>query len=185
MTGGWLAADRTELAAGRILDVAERLFVADGVSTVTMRQVATAAGCSRATLYRYFPSREALLSAYVDRAAREVARSVTAAAAHSAADDRLLVAITSALAGVRANPALLAWFTPSVAGTATDLALGSPAIERIVGEFLGARAASPDDVLRGQWLVRVVVSLLTRPGDSPAAEAELLRRFVLPVVSAP
>lgn len=184
MTGGWLSADRTELAAGRILDVAETLFVAHGVETVTMRQVATAVGCSRATLYRYFASREALLSAYVDRAAREVARNVTAAAT-AADDDRLLVAITSALAGVRANPALLAWFSPGAAATTTDLALGSPAIERIVGEFLGSHSTSDAEMLRGQWLVRVIVSLLTRPGTSPAAEAELLRRFVLPVVAAP
>ncbi|NMO03871.1 TetR/AcrR family transcriptional regulator [Gordonia sp. TBRC 11910] len=173
---------RAELAANRILDVAEQLFVSDGVGAVTMRQVAGVAGCSRATLYRYFPSREALHAAYVERASGQVARAVIAAVGD--ADDPILVGITTALAGVRANPALSAWFTPDVAGTATDLALLSPTIERIVVQFLRGSSSSPDDsaALRAQWLVRVIVSLLARPAESPQVEEQLLRRFVLPVI---
>ena len=37
-----------------------------------MSDIAAAAGCSRATLYRYFENREALHTAYVSREAREV-----------------------------------------------------------------------------------------------------------------
>ncbi|GAB17850.1 putative TetR family transcriptional regulator [Gordonia effusa NBRC 100432] len=178
----WLAGERAELAAGRILDIAERLFVDDGVNAVTMRQVATAVGCSRATLYRYFPSREALQLAYVDRVSRQVARQVADAVGEAVGDERVIVAITTALAGVRANPALLAWFTPDAAGTATDLALISPAVEHLVADFLGGSSSTPNGHLRAQWLVRVIVSLLTSPGESPAAEEQLLRAFVLPVL---
>ncbi|NED59644.1 helix-turn-helix transcriptional regulator, partial [Streptomyces sp. SID10244] len=54
-TTDWLAPERAELAAQHILDIAERMFVEKGVSAVTMREIASAAGCSRATLYRYYP----------------------------------------------------------------------------------------------------------------------------------
>ncbi|MFW0788612.1 TetR/AcrR family transcriptional regulator [Gordonia sp. CPCC 205333] len=180
--GDWLAGERAELAAGRILDVAEELFIADGVNAVTMRQVAEAVGCSRATLYRYFPSREVLQLAYIDRAAQQVVRHVSDAVGETVGEERTLRAITAALAGVRANPALLAWFTPDAAGTSTDLALISPAVEKVVADFLGAPSNTPVTHLRAQWLVRVIVSLLTSPGESLFVEEELLRTFVLPVL---
>lgn len=182
MSTGWLTDERAELAAGRILDVAEELFLARGVSSVTMRHLASAVGCSRATLYRYFPGKQELHAAYVDRTARGLAASI-AEQVRGIADpgDRLTTAITAALAGVRADPALLAWFTPDAAGTSTRLALLSPAIESIAGSFLqDLGVTDAERALRAQWLVRVIVSLLTDP--DPDNEEALLRRFVLPVV---
>jgi AcrR family transcriptional regulator len=67
MSGDWLAARRTEVAADRILDAAAELFARRGVATVGMHEIAQAAGCSRATLYRYFENREALHTAFVHR----------------------------------------------------------------------------------------------------------------------
>ena len=58
---------RTEVAAERILDAADELFAQQGAATVGMHEIAKAAGCSRATLYRYFENREALYTAYVHR----------------------------------------------------------------------------------------------------------------------
>ncbi len=46
----------------RILDAARELYAADGVET-TMRAVAHRAGVGMATLYRHFPTREALFTA--------------------------------------------------------------------------------------------------------------------------
>ena len=63
----WLADRRTEAAAERILDAAEELFTRHDAATVGMNEIARAAGCSRATLYRYFESRDALHTAYVHR----------------------------------------------------------------------------------------------------------------------
>lgn len=65
----WLGADRAEMAADHILDAAGELFSERGVTSVSMRDVAERAGCSRATLYRYFPGRDDLHLAYVARAA--------------------------------------------------------------------------------------------------------------------
>jgi len=46
-----------------ILDVGMQLFLEKGVADVDMKEVAAAAGLSRATLYRYFPSKKALVYA--------------------------------------------------------------------------------------------------------------------------
>lgn len=48
----------------RVLDALERVAVHRGIAATTMADVAAAAGCSVATLYRHIGSREDLLSAY-------------------------------------------------------------------------------------------------------------------------
>lgn len=57
---------RDRVAAG-ILDVAAAVLAARG-DALSMGEVAEAAGVGRATLYRYFPTREALLAALADTA---------------------------------------------------------------------------------------------------------------------
>ena len=197
----WLAADRADLAATRILDTAESLFVARGVASVTMRDVADAVGCSRATLYRHFPGRDRLLAAYVERTATiigtEVAERIGAVGTPA---DQLVAAIETALSGVRRNPALSAWFDAEMAGTSTQLALLSPAIDalatgilaRLAPERANTELADPDprdpdhpdtDLSdRAGWLVRVMVSLLAAPAPDADTERDLLTRFVVPVV---
>ncbi len=185
MTAAWPTDDRAESAATHLLDVAERLFETHGVDAVTMRQIADAAGCSRATLYRYFSSREDLQLAYVNRSARLIAQSVADSVdSTQPSEARLIAATSTAIAGVRANPALMAWFSPTSAGSAADLAMLSPAIEAVVIDFLAhiaVDAGRRSDC--AQWLVRVIVSLLTRPAESVAAEEALLRQFVVPVIA--
>lgn len=108
----WLSARRTELAADRILDAAERLFTQRDPASIGMNEIAKAAGCSRATLYRYFDSREALRTAYVHRETRRLGREIMVKIADVVEPaERLLVSITTTLRMVRDNPALAAWFT--------------------------------------------------------------------------
>lgn len=186
MTTDWLAADKAELASERLLDVAAQLFAEHGVDAVTMRRVAGAAGCSRATLYRYFGSREELQLAYVNRAAQALAQRIhTAADPHVDPAQRLLAGILAALSGVRADPVLASWFSPTSAGTAADLALVSPAVEKIVGRFLSTLDESADAAdlhARSEWLVRVIVSLLTTPAADTDAERQMLTTFVIPAL---
>lgn len=185
----WLADDRAQIASTRILDTAVELFTQRGVGAVTMRDVADAAGCSRATLYRYFPGKHELMTAYVERAAREVARDVDSAIDELAPpDEQLLTATLAALRGVRADPALSPWFTTDMAATSGRLALLSPAIDSVATGLL--RRVLPDDVarddlaLRAAWLVRVIVSLLSTPDSDADAERALLARFVVPTLTA-
>lgn len=191
---GWLGTEHGELAAERILDAAGRLFVARGVTATGMGDVARAAGCSRATLYRYFENRAELRSAYVHRAARRIGAEV-AGRVDGPPDPhvRLVEAVLDVLARVRADPSLAVWFTADDSALATSIARSSSAIEAMVAAFLGAGDAGEgagadvdlDVTARARWLVRVIVSLLAVPGGEEAEERELLRRFVAPVVAQP
>ena len=49
-----------------ILAAAKRLFVEEGYESATMRRIATAVGVSGATLYVYFPDKEAILFAIAE-----------------------------------------------------------------------------------------------------------------------
>ena len=49
----------------QVLDAAERLFLVHGYGAVSMDQVARTAGVSKATLYAYFPSKDALFATIV------------------------------------------------------------------------------------------------------------------------
>ncbi|HLH76622.1 MAG TPA: TetR family transcriptional regulator [Candidatus Binataceae bacterium] len=68
---GRIAAARHEEHAqarrAAILDAALRVFAELGFSAARMEQVAAAAGVSKAALYLYFPSKDALLQAVLDR----------------------------------------------------------------------------------------------------------------------
>jgi AcrR family transcriptional regulator len=61
------ASPRYDRTAAAILDAAARVL-ADRGASANMADVAAASGVSRATLYRYFPSREALLEALAAQA---------------------------------------------------------------------------------------------------------------------
>jgi AcrR family transcriptional regulator len=175
--------DYGEIAAERILDVAARLFVEHGVAGVGMGDVARAAGCSRATLYRYFDSREALRIAYVHREARRINEEL---AAHAAAirdpTARVVECVLETLRRVRRDRALAAWFTPGDSGIAAAVAQSSDVLEKMVAAFLGDPAA-PATIRRARWLLRVIVSLLTMPGTDEADERAMIEQFVAPVVA--
>src|SRR5215218_1785482 len=51
----------------RILDAAERCFVRSGFHRTTMQDVAAEAGMSPGNLYRYFPSKDALVAGLCER----------------------------------------------------------------------------------------------------------------------
>ena len=56
----------------RILAAAERLFAERGATTVSMEEVATAAGVGKGTLYRRYPDRAALATALLDEHERRL-----------------------------------------------------------------------------------------------------------------
>src|SRR3977135_2739297 len=59
--------------AERILAAADRLFYAQGIRTVGVDTVAAEAGVSKRTLYNYYPSKDALIAAYLTGRFRHVA----------------------------------------------------------------------------------------------------------------
>jgi AcrR family transcriptional regulator len=67
-----------ERVATAIVEAAAAVL-AERADTASMSEVASAAGVARATLYRYFPSREALLEAVGSAAVQEAGRGLAAA----------------------------------------------------------------------------------------------------------
>lgn len=162
--------------AERILDAAALLFAERGVGAVGMGEVAAAAGCSRATLYRWFADRHELHVAFVHREARRVGAAVaTVVATVEDPDERLAAAVLAAVRLVREQEALAAWFRSGDVAATTALAQSSEVIAA-----LGLTVV--DDPAAARFLVRMVLSLLTCPGADDAEEAELVRRFVVPVL---
>ena len=51
----------SQMQTKRILSAAQRLFIENGIESVTLTQIAEASGVTRATLYKYFRSKERIL----------------------------------------------------------------------------------------------------------------------------
>lgn len=185
MTGTqWLRTERAGLAEEQILTAAGRLFAEAGVAAVTMADVATAAGCSRATLYRYFENRDALRSAFVHRETRRIA-AVVAGGLGDVVDprERLVRAMVTSLRLVREDATLAAWFHDRAAGIAVPLAQSSDVIEELASTFLGP-SSDPAVRRRARWVVRVLLSFLADPAGDADLERSLIEEFVVPVVAA-
>jgi AcrR family transcriptional regulator len=179
----WLAESRTESAADRILDAADELFTRQDAATIGMIEIAKAAGCSRATLYRYFENRDALHTAYVHRETHRVF-SATGQRIAGIADprQRLLEGVVASLRSVRESPALSSWFASAQRPIGGEMAERSDVIKALTEGFL--RSLGIDDVERSaRWLVRVMTSLLVFPGHDDADERAMLEEFVLPLVA--
>ncbi|MEW6545362.1 MAG: TetR/AcrR family transcriptional regulator [Bacillota bacterium] len=62
-----------------ILDAAERVFAARGYAATTVKDVAQEAGVATGTVYLYFPSKEELFLALIDRGTRAVLEGIVQA----------------------------------------------------------------------------------------------------------
>lgn len=184
MAGDWLAARRSEVAADRILDAADELFTRQDAATVGMHEIATAAGCSRATLYRYFENREALYTAYVHREARRLYEELTRQVAGvSDPTQRLIEGVVTGLRAVRDSPALSSWFATASPPIGGEMAEHSEVIRALVEAFVRSLGSGGEGIeRRARWLVRVMVSLLVFPGLDEADERAMLAEFVAPLV---
>jgi AcrR family transcriptional regulator len=58
-----LSEQETEAFRERICQVAARLFVEEGPGAVSMRRIAAELGCGTMTAYRYFASKEQIITA--------------------------------------------------------------------------------------------------------------------------
>jgi AcrR family transcriptional regulator len=185
MAGDWLAARRTEVAADRILDAAGELFARKEAATVGMHEIASAAGCSRATLYRYFENRDALYTAYVHREAYRLYREMTDQI-NAVVDprDRLIEGMLASLRNVRESPALASWFATTQRPIGAEMAEESEVIKALTEAFVISLGPDDPDLVahRARWLVRVMTSLMLFPGHDEADERAMLEEFVVPIV---
>ena len=185
MPGDWLAARRTEVAADRILDAAGELFAQQEAATVGMHEIASAAGCSRATLYRYFENREALHTAYVHREAYRLYREMTEQI-NSVVDprERLIEGMMASMRNVRESPGLASWFATTQRPIGAEMAEQSEVIRALTEAFVISLGPDDPEVVahRARWLVRVMTSLFLFPGHDEEDERTMLEEFVVPMV---
>jgi len=176
------------------VDGALRAIFCHGVAKTTLDDVARAAGCSRATVYRAFPGgKDAVMTAVVDtelaRFFSEVAVSMGAAAD---LEDALVAGMSTAtmrLAGHEALRFLLdhepEMVVPHLAFEHHGEILATAA--RFAAPFLG-RWLPQDEALRvAEWASRIVLSYLASPADgvdlgTDQGARHVVRTFVLPGV---
>jgi AcrR family transcriptional regulator len=185
MPRDWLAARRTEVAADRILDAAGELFAEKEAAAVGMHEIASAAGCSRATLYRYFENRDALYTAYVHREAyrlyREMTDQINSVVEPS---ERLIEGMLASLRNVRESPALASWFATTQRPIGAEMAEQSEVINALTEAFVISLGPDEPELVahRARWLVRVMTSLFLFPGHNDEDERSMLEEFVVPIV---
>jgi AcrR family transcriptional regulator len=90
--------------ADRILDAAQRLVFRTGAHKLALSDVATRAGVSRPTLYRYFASKEELIDALGKRERRRFDAAMDAAMSGVAGVARLEAAVDVVATFVEAQP---------------------------------------------------------------------------------
>jgi AcrR family transcriptional regulator len=182
----WLASHRSEAAVDRILDAAEELYTLRDQASIGMNEIARTAGCSRATLYRYFENREALRTAYVHRETHRLSRAIKEEI--DGIDDpreRLIASITATLRMVRDSAALASWFAITRPPIGGELAEKSEVITALAAAFVNSLGPEEPAIVerRARWVVRVITSLLTYPGQDEADERAMIEEFVVPIVT--
>lgn len=155
----------------RIVDAGQRVLIAHGYDGASTNRIATAAGISPGSLYQYFPNKDAVVAAVIERYTSTVAERVRArvlaniGAAPEVAVPETISDLLDALGNDRELLRAVVEQTPR-------LSVGGPvqAFEQQIGELarltlsMGRYSAPPDvDTDAAAWmLVRVVEHLTIR-----------------------
>ncbi|MFF2732266.1 TetR/AcrR family transcriptional regulator [Streptomyces sp. NPDC058008] len=145
----------TSEARARLLSTATKIFYTEGIHSVGVDRIIAEAQVTRATLYRHFSGKEALVLAYLDQADQGIRSQVALAQASGAsAADRVRAVSRSIADGIQ---------SPGFRGCA----------------FLNAVAEYPDPdhpihqavLAHRQWFLDTVTELLAQAGQAPADAA--------------
>lgn len=148
-------------ARAKLLATATQIFYAEGVNSVGVDRVIAEAGVTRATMYRHFPSKQILITTYIEEADRAIRKQV----------DGLLADDPSPAVTLRA--------------IADDIATNIEANHFRGCAFLNAAAEFPDPgnpvhqavLAHRAWFLKTILGLFAQiDGDSSEDAA---RRFVM------
>jgi AcrR family transcriptional regulator len=164
-----------------------------GLRRTTMDDVGRRAGLARATLYRHFPSKDALVQAVIlSEAERFFATLDSAIAAYRTTDERLVEGFAFALDYVhrhallnkllRTEPEAL---LPYLFGDSRLIAIATEAVaRRIPGEPPEPEIEHTDALVAAELIVRLVLSLALSPhsrldADDAEGARRLARRYLV------
>jgi AcrR family transcriptional regulator len=171
----WLAGgNRRELATERIFAAAAELIREQGFDRFSADDVASRAGCSRATLYRYVGGKSAIREGLLSRGAASVASQVAAAVESLRGDERIVESILVAVDAIRADAAMSHGLAAARANGIDEYLVSSPLLPRTALELAGL---DPEGQ-QSQWVVRIVLMLLAWPLADRAAERRMVESFV-------
>ncbi|MEU3664920.1 TetR/AcrR family transcriptional regulator [Streptomyces virginiae] len=172
-----------EEARTRLLDAAEELFYRHGIQAVGMDRIRAASGVPLKRLYRLYPAKESLVTAYLERRDRHWTASLRASVAASSAQPPVLAVFDW----------LARWFSePDFRGCAFlnaygELGTAAPEVVRVHKAELHAlltewAPATASPALADQLLVLVegatAVAALS-PGPEPARRAREVAELLL------
>lgn len=173
---------RPSAARERLLRTAGELFYAEGLHTVGVDRIVSAAGITRATFYRHFPGKEDLVVAYlrgIDGAVRDYVGGPPADAGAAVAQlHRLTVAIADQLCrpGFRGCPFINAAAEHPHATDPVHRAVAEHRAwlgETVVRAFRTAGHPEPDEAGRRYVMLRDGAMVAGYLGDAAAAAATL------------
>ena len=187
---------KTKPVRERLLDAAEECLAQFGPQKTSMEDVARAAGMSRATVYRYFENRDALLLGVASRqSAALAAEAIEYLGQFDNIADWLVEGLLYTLRELPKRPVFASLVTSLDSRAATNLLLGSSGLIQIGVNvlhpmFAGAKQQGllREDVdidLLIEWLLRVLWTYLNAPSQVATDEdgmRRLFRMMVLPAV---
>jgi AcrR family transcriptional regulator len=103
------AQERSRATVDALVEATARILVKDGFDKASTNRIAEAAGVSIGSLYQYFPCKEALIAAVIDRHNRQttqVARAVLAEVASQPIEPATRKLVAAAVAAHRIDPKL-------------------------------------------------------------------------------
>lgn len=188
------APNDSSAARERLIDAAEACFHRYGVMKTTVEDVAATAKVSRATVYRYFDGRDAIILAVLLReAGRFLDRLRDRLAAQPDLETALVTGVLYTVKAVRADENLALLFAPEAAGVTGSVAGASEALFALTADFLKPlfEVAQESGQLRqgieleeaAEWTLRTILSLLTVVGPRQRSETDqyrYLQAFLVP-----
>jgi AcrR family transcriptional regulator len=179
----------------RLLDAAEGCLQQFGPQKTSMEDVARAAGMSRATVYRYFENRDALLLGVASRQASSLAaEAVRYLGQFNTISDWLVEGLLFTLREIPQRPVFASLVTSLDSSAASKLLLGSSGMIQIGVNVLRPMFANAkgqgllrEDVdidMLIEWLLRVLWTYLNAPSQVATDEDSMRKLFHMMLIPA-